>query len=174
MNSSEANQLRDSFGKIVGCIQQGNPAEAEALARQILRVHPKEPNVLRVLGIALMRQGKFEEALKRLATAVKIAPEIADGHEQHGLALAALGRLNEAEDSLQTALRLDPNSESVHSKLAQAVRVHTLWIIETQHRRQYSFDFNCELLQHAWRPAKHGWIQSNVPGRTQKIDNQLL
>ena len=106
MGSSGANQIRDSFGKIVGCIQQGKPAEAEALAQQVLRDHPNDPNILRVLGVALMRQGKFEDALKHLSTSVKIAPELADGHEQYGLALAALGQLNEAEESLQTALRL--------------------------------------------------------------------
>ena len=119
MDSSEANQLRNSFGKIVGCIQQGNPAEAEALAQQIVRDNPNDPNILRVLGVALMRQGKFEEALKHLSTSVNIAPELADGHEQYGLALAALGRLDEADESLQTALRLDPNSKTVHSKLAR-------------------------------------------------------
>ncbi len=64
MDSSEANQLRDTFGKIVACIQQGNAAEAEALAQQILQDHPNEPNILRVLGVALMRQGKFEESRK--------------------------------------------------------------------------------------------------------------
>jgi Flp pilus assembly protein TadD len=80
----------------VGCIQQGKPAEAEALAQQILRDHPNEPNILPVLGVALMRQGKFEEALKHLSTSVNIAPELAGGHEQYGLALAALRRLNEA------------------------------------------------------------------------------
>jgi tetratricopeptide (TPR) repeat protein len=119
MDASEANQLRDTFGKIVGCIQQGEPTEAVALAQQTLRDHPNEPNILRVLGAALMRQGKLEEASKHLSTSVKIAPEVADGHEQYGLALASLGRLNEAEESLQTALRLDPNSESVHSKLTR-------------------------------------------------------
>jgi len=119
MDSSETSQLRDTFGKIVGCIQQGKLAEAEALAKQILRDHPNEPNILRVLGVALMRQGKFEEAAKNLSTSVRIIPGLADGHEQYGLALASLGRLNEAEESLQTALRLDPNSESVHSKLTR-------------------------------------------------------
>ena len=119
MDASEANQLRDTFGKIVGCIQQVKPTEAEALAQQILRDHPNEPNILRVLGVALMRQGKYEEASKHLSTSIKIIPDLADGHEQYGLALAALGRLDEAEESLQTALRLDPNSESVHSKLAR-------------------------------------------------------
>jgi tetratricopeptide (TPR) repeat protein len=119
MDSSTANQLRDTFGKIVGCIQHGKPAEAEALAQQTLQHHPNEPNILRLLGVALTRQGKFEEALKHLSTSVKIIPELAEGHEQYGLALAALGRLDEAEESLQTALRLDPNSESVHSKLTR-------------------------------------------------------
>ncbi len=119
MDSANTNQLRDTFGKIVGYIQQGKLADAEALAQQILRDHPNEPNILRVLGVALMRQGRYEEASKHLSTSVKIIPELADGHEQYGLALSALGRLNEAEESLQTALRLDPNSESVHSKLAR-------------------------------------------------------
>ncbi|MDX1405696.1 MAG: sulfotransferase [Woeseiaceae bacterium] len=123
MNSPEAIQLRDTFGKIVGCIQQGKPAEAEALAKQILQEHPDDPNILRVLGVALMRQGKFEDASRHLSNSVKIAPEIAGSHEQYGLALAALGRLNEAEESLQTALKLDPNSTTVHSKLS---RLHAL------------------------------------------------
>ncbi len=76
MDSSEANRLRDTFGKIVGRIQQGNPAEAEALAQQVLRDHPNEPNILRVLGVALMRQGKFEEASKHLSTSVKMPPSL--------------------------------------------------------------------------------------------------
>ncbi len=78
MDSSEANQLRDTFGKIVGCIQQGKSADAETLAQQVLQYHPNEPNILRVLGAALMRQGKFEEAAKHLSICVKIAPEVAD------------------------------------------------------------------------------------------------
>jgi tetratricopeptide (TPR) repeat protein len=119
MDASEANQLRDTFGKIVGCIQQGKVAEAEALAQQILRDHPNDPNILRVSGVALMRQGKFEEAADHLSTSVEIAPEIADGHEQYGLVLAALGRLDEADKSLQTALRLAPNSKTIHAKLAR-------------------------------------------------------
>ena len=119
MDTSEANQLRDTFGKIVGCIQQGKPAEAEALAQQILRDHPNDPNFLRVSGVALMRQGKLEEASKHLSTSVELAPDLADGHEQYGLVLASLGRFNDAAESLQTALRLDPDSKTIHAKLAR-------------------------------------------------------
>ena len=141
MDSSETNQLRDTFGKIVGCIQQGNPAEAEALAQQVLRDHPNDPNILRVSGVALMRQGKLEEASRHLATSVEIAPDLADGHEQYGLVLAALGQFNEAEESLQTALRLDPDSKTVHAKLA---RLQTMQgkKEESQKSRDRMFELN--------------------------------
>jgi len=119
MDSTVANQLRDTFDRIVDCIQSGKPAEAEALALQILADHPDDPNILRVLGVALMRQGKFDEALGHLSLSVEIAPELAGGHEQYGLALVAAGRLDEAEESLLTASKLDPNSSTVHSKLAR-------------------------------------------------------
>ncbi|MFP6809129.1 MAG: sulfotransferase [Pseudomonadales bacterium] len=119
MYTSEANRLRDTHDKIVGCIQRGKLKEAEAMARQILRTHPRDANMLLVLGVALMRQNKFEEALKYLSKSVKNAPGLAGGHEQYGLALAALGRFNEAEESLQRALALDPNSKTVHAKLTR-------------------------------------------------------
>ncbi|MCP4936520.1 MAG: tetratricopeptide repeat protein [bacterium] len=89
------------------------------MAQQTLRDGPNDPNIMRVLGVALMRQGKYQDALEYLSASVKIDPKVAGGHEQYGLVLAVLGRLDEAEESLRTALRLDPNSESVHWKLAR-------------------------------------------------------
>ena len=76
MDSSEANQLRKAFGKIVACIRHGKLTEAEALSRQLLRNYPDDPNILRVLGVTLMRQDRFEEASKQLSTAVEVAPEM--------------------------------------------------------------------------------------------------
>jgi tetratricopeptide (TPR) repeat protein len=119
MNSSDTIRVRDTHGKIVSCIQQGDLVEAEALARQVLRTHPRDPNILLVLGVTLMRQNEFEEALKHLSKSIENAPRVADGHEQYGLALASLGRFTEAEESLQIALKLDPNSKSVHAKLTR-------------------------------------------------------
>jgi len=119
MNASEENQIRDTFARIIDCIQQGNHAKAESLAQQVLQDHPDEPNILRVLGASLMRQGRFEEASKHLSASVRIAPEVADGHEHYGLVLASLGQFNEAEESLQEALRLDPKSKTIHSRLAR-------------------------------------------------------
>jgi len=119
MNASKADRIPDTFARIVDCLQQGNSAEAEALAQQTLRDGSNDPNIMRVLGVALMRQGKYQDALEYLSAAVKTDPELASAHEQYGLVLAVLGRLDDAEESLRTALRLDPNSESVHWKLAR-------------------------------------------------------
>ena len=119
MDATEAQDVKRVFGDIVRYIQQGQPTVAEALARETLRRHPNEPNVLRVLGVALMRQGKVAEAEQPLVTSTKIAPELAAGHEQLGTVLAALGKLPIAEEALLTALKLDPKMKTVYSKLAR-------------------------------------------------------
>lgn len=101
------------------CIQQGNPSEAEALAREVLMDHPDDPNILRVSGVALMRQGRLQEAAKHLSHSVDLAPDVADSHEQYGLALAALGQFDKAENALNKALELNPESGGIHAKLAR-------------------------------------------------------
>ncbi|MGI9221678.1 MAG: sulfotransferase [Woeseiaceae bacterium] len=117
------NKLRDSFGQIVERLQHGEFATAESMARKVLSEYPSDPNILRLSGIALMRQGKYQEAEAQLSSAVAIAPDLAESHEQFGLVLAALGRFDEAETALQEAKKLDPNSASIHSKLA---RLHVM------------------------------------------------
>lgn len=124
MDTATETKLRDVLGRIVVCIQQGNSAGAEALAQGTLQDYPNEPNLLRILGIALLQQRKFDEAVRHLSASVRIDPEHAYSHEQLGLALAALGRLDEAEVSLETALRLDPKRETAYSKLARLQWMH--------------------------------------------------
>lgn len=119
MQASEAQAVKRQFEQMVQAIQQGRPGQAEALARQTLKTFPNEPNILRVLGVALMRQGKVAEAEKPLETSVKIAPELAAGHEQYGTVLATLGRFEEAERSLIQSLKLNPKAKTVYSKLAR-------------------------------------------------------
>ncbi|MDA1063619.1 MAG: sulfotransferase [Proteobacteria bacterium] len=94
------------------------------MAQETLQDYPNEPNLLRILGIALLQQLKFDDALSHLLASVKIDPEHAYSHEQLGLALAALGRLDEAEVSLETAIRLNPTSETAYSKLARLQAMH--------------------------------------------------
>ena len=102
---AELAKLRAVFERVVSMIQQGRPDEAELIAKEILNNNPNEPNLLRVLGVALMRQGKLEEAKINLETCVKLTPQLAGAHEQYGAVLCALGEVEEAERAFRKALQ---------------------------------------------------------------------
>jgi len=119
MVSAVEDYLQDKLGRILDYIQQGKPSEAESLAREVLKEYPNDPDILRISSVALMRQGKYEEASTQLSTAVAIAPDLAENQEQFGMVLATLGRFDEAEAALQKAKELDPKSASIHTKLAR-------------------------------------------------------
>jgi Flp pilus assembly protein TadD len=65
------------------------------------------------LGVALARQGRFDEAAVHLSNALEIRPKYAWAHNNLGAVLARQGNLNEAVDHFSEALRIDP-------KLAEA------------------------------------------------------
>ena len=65
------------------------------------------------LGVALARQGRFDEAVAHLAKALEIRPKYAWAHNNLGAVLARQANLNEAIAHFSEALRIDP-------KLAEA------------------------------------------------------
>ncbi len=81
---------------------------AEEQAREILKVIPGEPNAIVLLGRALRRQGRAEEAREILQGAVTARPGWAEGHAELGLALAAVGKNLAAIKAFERALSLDP------------------------------------------------------------------
>ena len=65
LENVKADELRDSFGSILQRIQRGEFSEAETMAGTVLVENPNDPNILRLSGIALMRQSKYEQAAAR-------------------------------------------------------------------------------------------------------------
>jgi tetratricopeptide (TPR) repeat protein len=94
---------------------------AEQLCRGALVDFPGEPNFLSLLGAALNRQGRGEEAEPLLRRALEEEPGYAKGHEELGRSLLHLGRFEEAIERLRRALELDPKLQS-----AQLALVHAL------------------------------------------------
>ncbi len=94
---------------------------AEQLCRGALLDFPGEPNFLSLLGAALNRQGRAEEAEPLLRRALEEEPGYAKGHEELGRSLLLLGRSDEAIARLRRALELDPKLQS-----AQLTLVHAL------------------------------------------------
>jgi tetratricopeptide (TPR) repeat protein len=73
--------------------------------------------LLGLLGVALARKGRMEEALAELDRALAIWPEYAEGHANRGLALLALGRGDEAQAAIDRALDLGHESPALYSAL---------------------------------------------------------
>jgi tetratricopeptide (TPR) repeat protein len=75
------------------------------------------------LGLALMGQGKAEEALPHFREAVQLRPDFAEAHNHLGLALAGLSRPAEAVTSYREAIHLQPDLAQAHHNLGVALRM---------------------------------------------------
>jgi tetratricopeptide (TPR) repeat protein len=69
-------------------------------------------------GLALIGEGKFEEALQAAIEASALAPADAEPQIQRGIALSSLGRAAEADDAFKRALTLSPYSAKAHFNYA--------------------------------------------------------
>ncbi|HIE04531.1 MAG TPA: tetratricopeptide repeat protein, partial [Candidatus Latescibacteria bacterium] len=78
---------------------------------------PDFVEALNNLGIALSRKGKYEEAVTRFRTALRIRPDYLEAYNNMGLALAELGRTDEAVASFEEALKFDPNYDKAFNNL---------------------------------------------------------
>jgi Flp pilus assembly protein TadD len=62
------------------------------------------------MGLALVRQGKIDEAIKHFYEALKIRPDYAAVHNNLGAALAKQGRIEEATKHFSEAVRIKRNA----------------------------------------------------------------
>jgi tetratricopeptide (TPR) repeat protein len=95
------------------------PSEGAVIAalRRAAEESPAEPDYHYLLGLALARQGRPQEALASLEEAIRLAPADVAGHLALGDALRRLGRTDEAVGALREALRLRPEDARVLNAL---------------------------------------------------------
>ena len=73
------------------------------------------------LGLALMGQGKSDEAVAHYLEALRIKPDYVEANNNLAVALRGLGQNDEAVEPLVRALALDPDSPSAHVNLGNAL-----------------------------------------------------
>ncbi|MGA3066213.1 MAG: tetratricopeptide repeat protein [Tepidisphaeraceae bacterium] len=100
--------------------QSGKLAEAQAIYRQILAVHPDHPDALHLLGFATFQSGQAQEGLALIQRAISLNQTKADYYCNQGVVLASLNRPKEAMQSLQTALSIRPNFPQAGACLGSA------------------------------------------------------
>jgi tetratricopeptide (TPR) repeat protein len=96
------------LGALVALINQGRLVEAEHQARSLLNTYPDAGTVWKILGVALVREGK--EALPALRKAAELLPQDAEAHANLGAALHDRREWQAALASLRRALELEPNT----------------------------------------------------------------
>lgn len=71
-----------------------------------------------VRGVELLRQERFEDAVRELQTAAHALPSYAPLHNALGIALTKVGRSAEANNSYRRAIAIDPRFADAHKNLA--------------------------------------------------------
>ncbi len=108
------------IGALVALVDQERVSEAEHRSRALLAMHPDAGMLWKILGVALMRQGK--DALHPLRRTAELMPHDGEAHGNLGAALHDLGRWDEALASLRRALAIQPNNVEALVDAADALR----------------------------------------------------
>ena len=107
-------------------LAQRRPAEAEAIARQVLATSPQHPAALFFLGVAHLVQGRAEEAVKPLEQAARLHPD-ASVETHLAMALRDSGRTAEALTWFERATSRTPAFAPAFKELGATYRnVHRL------------------------------------------------
>ena len=91
----------------------GDFATAEKICRQSLTEFPRDANLLCLLGAALVKQQRPEDAEHTLSRAAMMFPGFSRAHEGLTEALIMQGKLADALDSIDKAIALEPGKSSI-------------------------------------------------------------
>ncbi|MBT8080083.1 MAG: sulfotransferase [Gammaproteobacteria bacterium] len=112
---------RISLEKALDFLKGDRPLRTEEVCRDYLVEHPGCTDHLRLLGHALIKQGRAAEAEQQLRLALSIDPEFPQLYEDLGSALALQSKFDEAIPNFERALELQPALPLVERKLGQAL-----------------------------------------------------
>jgi Flp pilus assembly protein TadD len=91
------------------------------LFKHTLEVTSKNSLMHYDLGVIMLRQGRYSEAIAHLNESLRIEPGDADAHNNLGLALGRQGKIQEAMVHYAEALRIKPDDAGAHNNLGVAL-----------------------------------------------------
>ena len=97
------------WNRILQDAESGRMAEALAAARLQVRMKPRDPESVEMLGLLLMRAGDVEQAIHHLRRGVELLPREPVHHHNLANVLLHAGRVKEAVAAWGTAVSLDPS-----------------------------------------------------------------
>src|SRR5580658_9803323 len=103
MNADTCHAIADDLQNL------GRRAEAEAFYRAALTLSPERPNSWANLGLAMLKDGRAEDAIQCERQALRLDPDNVDALNNLGIAMHAINALSEAENHFRGVLRLEPD-----------------------------------------------------------------
>ncbi len=110
----------EAITKFQNLIVEERFQEVEPLLDAYLSQHPDSWKVQYFRGYVLFRQRRISDAIKALATSLRLNTENAEAHKILGRCLSVIGRFNLAQREFEEALRLQPGSAAeIHYDLGR-------------------------------------------------------
>jgi len=103
-------------------VAEGNAGEAVRICRNLLAKFPGDARVHYALGVALGHVGQIDPAIDQLRQAIRLKPDLFEGHTNLGVLLGRRGKPDEAMAAFAEAIRLRPDVAELHMNLSNALR----------------------------------------------------
>ena len=110
-----------AYAHVANLLQQNQLAAVEAFLAPFLTNFACDPRLLAIAGMARLKSGQYEEAIKVLARACRSDPKTAIYHQALGDANYALRRADEALDAFNRAIIVDPQLSLAYIGKARAL-----------------------------------------------------
>ena len=104
------NVAEQRFRLAINLFNQGDLDAARRECQAVLKLAPKQPDVLHMIGLIAYRTGNLAEAEKFLAKAVKIAPDHLDSLFNLGVVYRDRGKLSQAQRQFARVSAMRPDS----------------------------------------------------------------
>ena len=122
MQHTPASRMLDPVvSAALDALATGQPAEAERVCRERLARDPASPDVLRLLGRALVMQSRLEDAEAAIRSAMMLRQGFAPLFEDLGEILERQARLEEAVACYQEAVKRESRSSQAGKKLGRVL-----------------------------------------------------
>lgn len=112
-------QLRD----LLKLYSEGYTERTEKESAKLLRMFPRSPVLMNILGISLHALQKPEQAIRNYEKAIRIAPDYPDSYNNYGRVLHDVGRLDDAEKAYRQAIALKTGFFEAYNNLGNTLQL---------------------------------------------------
>jgi len=129
------------------CLHAGDLIGAARFFRALIGRTPESPGAHLNLGVALLRQKRYEEAIQHFVLAMHYRPHSAEVRFQFGLAQFKLERFDDAIESFRKAIEIKPEYADAHCNLGYALFKHLEQLDEAEAHLRRALELDPEKVE---------------------------